>query len=149
MAIAQAQVIEIRDFFQKVPESQSVILHAPYKWTTKQVVGHLIDADRVFADRMHKFAAADFQPLNGMEQEPYVENQDFNTPTLSALVEELLLCREANILLMRRMKSTAWDHRGIASEKPVTVRALAYIQVGHITYHLKILRKRLGIDVGL
>ncbi len=146
VAIAEAQIIEIRDFFRNLTEPQSVILHPPYTWTIKQVVGHLIDADRVFADRLHKFASADFQPLNGMEQDPYVENQDYVTPTLASLVEELVLCRQANILLMRRLKSGAWVHRGIASDHPISVRALAYIQVGHITYHLKILRKRLGID---
>lgn len=144
VSLAEAQITEMGDFFQNVAESQAVVLHAPYTWTIKQVVGHLIDTDRVFADRMHRFASADFQPLNGMDQNLYVENHDYKTPSLASLVEELLLGRRANVLLLRRIQPAAWDRRGVASDHTITVRALAYIQVGHITYHLKILKKRLG-----
>jgi hypothetical protein len=145
ITLAEAQIAEIEAFFRNVAEEQAVVLHAPYTWTIKQVVGHLIDTDRVFADRLHRFAAEDFQPLNGMEQNLYVESLDYQTPTLASLVEELLHCRKANVLLLRRLPVTAWDQSGVASDNPITVRALAYIQVGHITYHLKILRKRLGV----
>jgi hypothetical protein len=79
-----------------------------------------------------------------MDQNLYVENHDYKTPSLASLVEELLLGRRANVLLLRRIQPTAWDRRGLASDHTITVRALAYIQVGHITYHLKILKKRLG-----
>ena len=60
-------------------------------------------------------------------------------------MEELILSRRANVLLMRRLKANAWDNRGIASGHEITVRALAYIQVGHITYHMNIVKKRLGL----
>ena len=142
-AIAEAQIDELRTFFENVSEHQSTVLHAPYTWTIKQVVGLMIDTDRVFADRMHKFASADFQPLNSMDQNAYVQNQDFVSPTLSVLVQELLLCRQSNVMLLKRLSPEAWSRSGIASDHPVTVRALAFMQVGHITYHLKILRKRL------
>jgi hypothetical protein len=62
---------------------------------------------------------------------------------LAALVAELTFCRQANSLLLERLTPAAWDQRGVASGHPVTVRALAYILVGHITYHLQILKKRL------
>jgi hypothetical protein len=144
VSIAEAQIAELRDFFREVSEAQSMVLHEPYTWTFKQVVGHLIDSDRVFADRMHRFASTDFQPLNDMDQDIYVENHDYVTPTIESLVEELLLCRQANVLLLRRLKPESWDNRGVASNHSVSVRALAYMQVGHITYHLKILKRRLG-----
>ena len=145
VSLAEAQIAETVSLFQEVTEEQAVILHAPYTWTIKQVVGHMIDADRVFADRMHRFASADFQSLNGMDQNLYVDNHDYETPTLKALMEELILSRRANVLLMRRLRADSWDNRGIASDHEITVRALAYIQVGHITYHLNIIKKRLGI----
>jgi hypothetical protein len=146
VALAEKQIDEIETFFQKVTSEQADVLHAPYTWTIKQVVGHMIDTDRVFADRLHRFACKDFQDLNGMDQDLYVASLDYSIPSLTSLVEELLLCRRANLHLLRRLPAAAWDQRGIASGHPITVRALAYIQAGHITYHLKILRKRLGLD---
>lgn len=79
-----------------------------------------------------------------MDQDPYIANNDYVKPSLSALLDELIHLRKANVLLLRRVKPEAWDNRGVASDHPVTVRALAYILVGHINHHLKIVRKRLG-----
>ncbi len=145
IALAEAQVSDTVVFFRDITEEQAVVLHAPYTWTIKQVVGHMIVTDRVFADRMHRFASADFQPLHGMDQNLYVENHDYANPSLKSLVEELILCRQANILLMRRIRADDWNNRGVTSDHEITVRALAYIQVGHITYHLNIIKKRLGL----
>jgi DinB superfamily len=138
------QVGELKTFFATVTEKEASVLHAPYTWTIKQVVGHLIDAERIFANRLHRFACGDLQPLAGMEQDPYVENSDYEKPTLKSLLDELLLLRQANILLLRRVKPSAWDNRGVASNHPITVRALAYILIGHINHHMRIFRKRLA-----
>jgi hypothetical protein len=142
--LAEAQIGELRSFFQGVSEQEATVLHAPYTWTIKQVLGHLIDAERIFGNRIHRFASGDFQPLPGMEQDPYVANNDYELPTLQSLLTELILCREANVLLLRRIKPQAWEHRGVASDHPITVRALAYVLVGHILHHLKIVAQRLG-----
>ncbi len=144
LELAHSQIGKLRDFFEGVSEQDASRLHAPYSWTIKQVVGHLIDAERIFGNRLHRFASGDLQALPGMDQNPYIENQDYETPSLQVLVDELLFCRQANLLLMRRLKRQAWDNRGVASDHPVTVRALAYILVGHINYHLQIVRKRLA-----
>lgn len=140
---AADQIGELTELFAGVSEADAMVVHPPYTWTIKQVVGHLIDAERIFSDRLHRFASGDLQELPGMEQDPYVANQDYQTPALRALLEELLLCRRANLLLMKRLLPHAWDQRGVASGHPVTVRALAWIMVGHITYHLRIVRQRL------
>ncbi|MBC7966717.1 MAG: DinB family protein [Fuerstia sp.] len=139
-----AHVPELRSFFSNVAESDAVICHAPYTWTIKQVVGHMIDSERVFAERLHRFASGDLQPVPGIDQDIYVAGNDYETPALQSLVEELLLCRQANVLLVRRIKPQAWDNRGIASDHPVTVRAQAWILVGHINHHMRIVRQRLG-----
>jgi DinB superfamily len=144
--LAKKQIDELQVLFRDVPEAVAMKLHAPYTWTIKQVVGHMIDAERIFADRLHRFACGDFQPLPGMEQEPYVANCDYESPSLASLVDELCLCRQANVLLLRRLRPEVWSNRGIASGNPVTVRALACILVGHVNYHLEIVRKRLHSD---
>lgn len=138
------QVDEVPALFAGVSDSAASVPHPPYTWTLKQVVGHLIDAERIFANRLHRFAAGDFQALPGMEQDPYIAHQDFESPPLIDLIDELVHCRQANLLLIRRTKPQAWDYRGVASGHPITVRALAYILAGHIRHHLQIVRKRLG-----
>jgi uncharacterized damage-inducible protein DinB len=126
-----------------VTEQQSCVLHAPYTWTIKQVVGHLIDVERIFAERLHHISSNDLQPINGMNQDEYVANADYQSPTLASLVDELLFCRQANLLLVRRIKPSAWDNRGMASGHPVTARALVWMLVGHIMHHMKIVERRL------
>lgn len=146
LELAARQVSDVQDLLRGVTESESLRLHAPYTWTLRQVVGHLIDAERIFADRLHKFACGDLQPLPGMDQDLYVKNCDYQRPTLPALVEEWALCRRANVLLLTRLTDEAWDRRGVASGHSVTVRALAFMLVGHVTYHLRIIRQRLQAD---
>lgn len=143
LALLESQVAQLRDFFATVSESQSLALHEPYTWTIRQVVGHLIDAERIFAERLHHFAFNDLQPMNGMKQDEYVANGDYQTPELKTLVAELLLCRQANTLLVQRIKPSAWDNRGLASGYEVSVRALVWMLVGHIIHHMKIVERRI------
>ncbi len=145
LKLAEQQIGELSSFFQNVSESDSMTIHAPYLWSIKQVVGHLIDAERIFANRLHRFASGDLQALPGMNQDPYITNNDYETPSLKSLVDELLFCRQANLLLLRRIKPQSWDNVGVASDHPITVRALAYIMVGHIIHHMQIVRRRLAI----
>lgn len=137
------QVRTLRELFDGVSETTASIVHPPSTWTLKQVVGHLIDAERIFAERLHHFAMGDLQPLPGMNQEEYVAHADYETPSLATLVDELVLLRQANALLLRRLKPTDLAARGEASGHPVTVRALAWMLVGHIEHHLTIVRRRL------
>jgi hypothetical protein len=143
--LAHAQLHDVRNSLHSVNEAVACQVHAPYTWTIKQVVGHLIDTERIFAERLHHFVAADDQAMPGMEQDDYVNNQDFHTPKLTSLVDELLFCRQANILLLQRIPEAFWDRTGIASGHPISVRALAYCLVGHIEHHMRIVKKRVGL----
>lgn len=142
--ILEKQIADFRKVLDSVSDNDASRLHAPYTWTIKQVIGHLIDCERIFGNRMHRFASGDDQPLPGMDQNPYVANNDYDSPTLGTLVDELEYCRRANVLLLRRIKPESWSYRGNADGNPISVRAIAYILAGHITYHLEIVRKRLG-----
>lgn len=143
-AVLSAQTSELETFLRTVTESEATVLHAPYTWTLKQVVGHLIDVERIFSDRLLRIASGDEQPQPGMDQDLYVRNSDYEAPTWSALVDELLHCRRANVLLLNRLTPTAWDRHGTASGYPVTVRALAWMLIGHVEHHAAIMRKRLS-----
>jgi len=140
--IGKSQPGELRACLEFCTESQSEELHPPYTWTVKQVIGHLIDTERIFADRFHRFSCNDLQALPGFDQNEYVDNCNYQLPKLSDLLDEFESCRRANLLLMQRVRPNAWANVGTASGHPVTVRALAFMIVGHVIHHLQILQTR-------
>ncbi len=140
--LMKSQVVEIESLFENISEADASILHSPYTWTIKQVVGHLIDVERVFAYRALRFASADNRPILGMEQNPWVDNTDYESPTLKSLVEELVACRKANQLFFARLQPATWNLKGPADGNEMSVRALAYCLVGHIIHHTEIVKNR-------
>jgi hypothetical protein len=116
--------------------------YEPGKWSVKELVGHLSDAERVFAYRALRFARGDRTPLPGFDQDPYVLAGNFNARTLSDVAEEFAEVRRATLRLLRSLDEEAWARRGLASDNEITVRALAYIIAGHEAHHVRILRER-------
>lgn len=142
IAVLENQESELRDFFQKITEEKSRFAYAEGKWTIKEVIGHLTDAERIFAYRALRVSRADETPIEGFEQDGYIENSNFNNTSLSDLVDELLLNRRSNLIMFKSLSEEAWLRRGTASDSPVSVRSLAYMMAGHIRHHLKILNER-------
>ena len=143
--LATDQLTNVASILAGISEDDAAIIHQPYTWTIKQVLGHIIDAERIFADRLHRISAGDSQPQLGMDQDIYVKGQDFRSPRLSSLAEEWQFCRRGNLLLMQRIQPESWNIHGTASGYPVTVRALAWMIVGHVIHHMDIVVKRLNL----
>ena len=123
-------------------DDQAAHRYAPDKWSIKQIVGHITDAERVFAYRVLSIARGEAKPLPGFDQEPYVVNGGFDGRPMSDLAEELATVRRANVMMLRALSDEAWRRRGTASENPVSVRAIAYIMLGHERHHLGVIRER-------
>lgn len=122
-----------------LPPTIATHSYAPGKWTVNEVVGHVLDAERIFSSRALRFARNDPQPLPGFEQDDYVKNSTFNYYPLSELASELASVRQSTIGLFKHLDDDAWLRRGVASDAEVTVRALAYIIAGHELHHRHIL----------
>jgi hypothetical protein len=120
--------------------------YAPGKWTVRQVVGHLSDAERVFGYRALRVSRGDATPLPGFDENTYVANSNSASRSLQGLVSELLLLRGANLHLFSALDEDAWLRVGAANSHPVSTRALAFIIVGHVEHHFRILRDRYQID---
>ncbi|MDQ3256190.1 MAG: DinB family protein [Acidobacteriota bacterium] len=116
--------------------------YAPGKWSIKELVGHVTDAERVFGYRALRFARNDPTPLAGFEQDGYVANSAFNDCRLRELADEFQHVRCGNIQLFKNLGGEAWLRRGSASGHEVSVRALAYIIAGHELHHMTILRTK-------
>lgn len=143
LATLEAQAHEVEAFLRAVPESQATVLHAPYTWTLKQVLGHLIDAERIFAYRALRFARSDAQALPGFDENAYVPVAKFERLKWTDLVDEFAAVRRATILMFRHLPDDCWTRQGVASGSPMSVRAAAYTIAGHVNHHLAIIRKRL------
>jgi len=119
--------------------------HDPYTWTLKQLMGHLIDCERIFSTRVLRIGVADKTPIPGINQNIYVENLDYESVSMEHLLEEFRLLREANFMLASRMRVENLDQSCEASGNQVTARANLYILGGHVVYHFKIMKRRLGV----
>lgn len=127
---------------RSVPESQAAFRYAAGKWSIKQLVGHMIDTERIFAYRALRFARNDETPLPGFEQDGYILNASFDACSLDDLAAEFESVRRATLFLFKHLDGEAWTRVGVASESGVSVRALAYIIAGHELHHVGILRDR-------
>ena len=139
--VLEQQQTDLREFFQKIDEEKSRSAYAEGKLTIKELIGHLADGERIFAYRALRISRADETPLEGFEQDGYIENSSFNDTPLSDLTEELLLNRQANLILFKNLTAEAWLRTGTVSGNTISVRAIAYIMAGHIRHHLNILNE--------
>ena len=144
LAALEAQLGETLAVLRRAPESQGGVRHPPYTWTVKEVVGHLIDCERVMGYRALRFARGDTTPLPGFDEESYAPAGQFDRLPLAALVAEFEAVRRSHLYLFRHLPADAWDRGGKANDNAVTVRALAYIIAGHGRHHTGILQKRLA-----
>lgn len=136
---------EITAALSAIPESRGGVRYADGKWSIREVVGHVIDAERIFTYRALRLARADSTPLPPFEENDYVRSADSDARTMAELVAELRAVRESTVHLFASLPDEAWTRTGIVSGRPVSVRALAYITAGHLRHHAAILRDRYGM----
>ena len=132
--------------FSALDEQKASYRYAAGKWSVKQIIGHLSDAERVFGYRALAVARGEQQSLPGFDENPYVEHAAFDAWRLGDLAEYYALTRRANIVFFRNLPEEAWERRGIANGNAITVRALAYAIVGHERHHLGVLRERYAVS---
>ena len=116
--------------------------YAEGKWSIAEVLGHIIDAERVFTYRAMTFARGDATPLPSFDENAWAVASNAARRPMQSLLAEYQAVREATIQLFRSFGDEEFARSGIASKNPVSVRALAYIVVGHERHHLRILRER-------
>lgn len=144
VAALDAQLDAIRALLGAVPEAESLVRHAPYTWSVRDVVGHMTDAERIFGHRALRFARGDATPLPGFDEGAYVVAAGFDRTPLADLSAQFEAARRSNLLLLRGLDPDRWTLGGEANGSFVTVRALAAILVGHARHHEAILRRRLA-----
>ncbi|HEX8634788.1 MAG TPA: DinB family protein [Pyrinomonadaceae bacterium] len=142
LAVLSDQLSATLALLRGIPESQAGFRYADGKWSINELVGHMIDAERIFAYRALRFGRNDQTPVPGFEQDDYIRHASFDACSLGDLTAEFESVRRATLFLFRHLDAAAWMRRGIASDSEVSVRALAYIIAGHELHHAGILRDR-------
>jgi len=137
-----AQGSRIAAMVRAVPEARGGYRYAEGKWSIKDVVLHLGDAERVFSYRLMRFARGDATNLPGFDEGPYVQNGGADARTLADLADDFAAVRRATLALITPLDDAAMSRRGTANNHPVSARALAWIMAGHAEHHARILKER-------
>jgi hypothetical protein len=144
LAAFEADFEATQSMLEGISEPDSLVLHAPYTWTFREVLGHIIDGERVFVYRALWFARGDERPLWGFDQDDFDKAARYRRIPFRNLVEEFGHLRRSTILFFKSLPEEAWSRRGVASENPVSVNALAYMILGHGRHHFNIMKQRIA-----
>jgi hypothetical protein len=142
VAVLERQPSELKDLFSNVDEERGTFAYAEGKWSLKESISHLIDGERIFGYRVLRISRGDETPIEGFEQEGYIENSNANNRCFAELLDEFELQRRANLLLIKNLSDESAARLGTASGLPISVRGLVYIMAGHVRHHIFILNDK-------
>lgn len=140
------QVIGAQSVISAIPEDKENYAYADGKWTIKEVLGHIIDTERILGYRAIRFARKDKTVLPGFDENSFVANANFNKRTLYDLAHEFAIVRESNIASFKHFDEATLDQIGNANGKDVSVRAILYMIAGHATHHMNVIRTKYLLD---
>jgi hypothetical protein len=140
------QVIDVQATIAEIPEEKESFAYADGKWTIKQVIGHIIDTERILGYRAMRFARKDKTALSGFDENFFVDHALFNKQTLYALGHEFAIVREANLALFKTFDEEAYSQVGNANGHDVSVRSILFMIAGHATHHLNVIKLKYLLD---
>ncbi|MFM6977042.1 MAG: DinB family protein [Sphingobacteriaceae bacterium] len=130
------------DFIGNITTAKADFAYAPGKWTIKELLGHIIDTERIMACRALCFARGETQGMPGFDENDYVAASHYNDRNLTSLAAEFASLRQANLFLFESLNEEELQRIGKASTHPVSVRALLFIMAGHVNHHEGVLKER-------
>lgn len=140
--LLKQQVNDTLHLLNDLSEAEGEFRYAQGKWSIKEVIGHVVDTERIMAYRLLSIARGDAVQLPGYDENSYVAQANFNQEKMEDLLQNLFVVREGTLLLLKSLKEKDWLRWGTANELDVTVRAIACIIAGHELHHRKILKER-------
>ncbi len=129
-------------FFEAIPVEKREFRYAAGKWSVKEIIQHIIDAERVFAYRALRFARKDATPLPGFDENTYAENAKTDNRDWKELIEELNSVRRSSECMFNSFDEEQLNETGVASGNPISVLAIGFIIAGHANHHINIIKER-------
>lgn len=142
IADLKRQLTDMPVYFRNIPLDKADFAYAAGKWTIKEVIGHIIDTERIMAYRALRIARADSTPLPGFEENDYARNARYHERNMTSLADEFTALRTANMFLFESFNEEELKRMGLSSGKMISVRALLFIVAGHLNHHKRILEER-------
>ena len=136
------QLVSFPEFLQTIPVSKTDYAYAEGKWTIKELLGHIIDTERIMSYRLLRFARNDSTSLPGFEENDYVRNAHFNNQEFNGMIKEFEAVRKANLFLFKSLTEEELQRKGTASNATLSVRALLFIIAGHLKHHQKVILEK-------
>ena len=128
-----------------LPEDRANHAYAAGKWTVKELIGHLSDAERVFSYRLTRIARGDKTPLSGFDENAWAKAAPHGKRTMADVIDEMIAVRRATLLLVDSLDESTVSNVGLANNNSVSARAICWIMAGHTQHHLDILREKYGV----
>lgn len=142
LLVLRAQMDDLDVLLERVAPEKETYRYAEGKWSIREIVGHLIDGERVFGYRAFSIARGEQQNLPGFDQDEYMLTAPYEHIELEDLLSELRLIRLGNIAMFRTLDEASWNRTGTANANQISVRAIAFIMAGHLRHHMNVLRER-------
>ncbi len=135
------QVEQLKTLLSSKPAGWEDIPYAPGKWSPKEVLGHCIDTERIMTFRALCIARGDKNSLPGFDQDPYVQQGQFNAVPLDLLLADFVNQRQAILSLVQTLPAASFEEIGSANRNPMSTRALLWIIPGHFMHHFQVLQQ--------
>lgn len=139
--ILEKQVTEFSDFINSLV-GKGDYAYAPGKWTIKELIGHIIDTERIMTFRLLCFARGEKASIPGFEEDDYVAIAHFNDRSLLSLSEEFSLLRKSNLYLIKSLNEEELSRYGNSNGNNMSVKAFVYVLAGHIMHHVNVIKER-------
>jgi uncharacterized protein (TIGR03083 family) len=142
LTLLQGQMGEVAALFAGLSETQGAFRYAPGKWSLKDLLQHLSDAERIFAYRCLRIGRGDATPMPGFEEDAYAAAAQADARSMADLLADWRAVRSASLSLFRSLPDEAWGNQGTTNNRPITARCIRYIALGHAAHHLAVIRER-------
>lgn len=136
------QLPEIKKFLATITEEKSAYAYDTGKWTLKELLQHIIDAERIFNYRALCFARKEFASLPGFDENSYADCSDSNRRTWQELVDEFLAVRQSTGLMYKSFTDEMLEFSGVANNNPATAKCFGFVTIGHFNHHKKVMEER-------
>lgn len=141
----ERQSSEMQKVLSGIDDVRAAHRYADEKWTVREVIGHIIDTERILSYRGLCIARGEQQPLPGFDENDYNRHAGYESWKIGDVAEEYALVRRSNIVLYKNLSAEAWERIGSAAGHPLSVLATAFVIVGHERHHLRVLKERYGV----
>ncbi|MEG8946247.1 DinB family protein [Rosettibacter firmus] len=140
--VLEKQLNETEEFFKSIDEEKSNYRYAENKWSIKEVLGHLVDSERIFACRALRVSRSDPNQLVTFDENLFIQESNYSSISFKDILDEFILLRKSTIMMFKGMTDEMMLRKGIINGIDITVRAIAYIIAGHTLHHLNVIKER-------